>query len=92
MRQVVAVILYPVQRAVEMPGEALSWVAAYFASKRTLTDENASLLKELVAQTRAGAFVPTNDAADCAYCDYMTICRVARSGRNIISTATSLVT
>jgi rod shape-determining protein MreC len=52
MRQVVTVMLYPVQRAVEMPGEALSWVAAYFASKRTLTDDNASLRKELVAHTR----------------------------------------
>jgi len=52
MRQVVAVMLYPVQRAVEMPGEAVSWVAAYFASKRTLTDENASLRKDLVSQTR----------------------------------------
>lgn len=52
IRQVVAVVLYPVQRAVEIPGEAVSWVAAYFASKRTLTDENASLRKELVAQTR----------------------------------------
>jgi len=44
-----------------------------------------AIISELVAQTRAGAFVPTNDAADCAYCDYMTICRVARSGRNVIS-------
>src|SRR4051812_29698988 len=52
MRQVVAVMLYPVQRAVELPGEALSWVGAYFSSKRALTDENEQLRKDLVAQTR----------------------------------------
>lgn len=44
-----------------------------------------TIVSELVAQVRAGAFVPTNDAADCTYCDYITICRVARSGRNTIS-------
>ena len=53
MRQVVTVALYPVQRAVQMPGEALAWVGAYFASKRDLTDENASLKRDLVAQTQA---------------------------------------
>jgi rod shape-determining protein MreC len=53
IRQVAAVVLYPVQRAVQMPGEALSWVGAYFASKRALEDENANLKRELVAQTQA---------------------------------------
>ena len=53
MRQVAAVALYPVQRAVQMPGEALSWLGAYFASKRTLEDDNANLRRELVAQTQA---------------------------------------
>jgi rod shape-determining protein MreC len=49
MRQVAAVALYPLQRAVQMPGEALGWVAAYFGSKRTLADDNAGLKQELVA-------------------------------------------
>ena len=49
MRQVAAVALYPAQRAVQMPGEALGWVAAYFGSKRTLADDNAGLKQELVA-------------------------------------------
>ena len=34
IRQVAAIALSPVQRAVQLPGEALSWVGAYFASKR----------------------------------------------------------
>jgi rod shape-determining protein MreC len=53
IRQGAAVILYPVQRAVQMPGEALAWVGAYFASKRSLEDENANLKRELVEQTQA---------------------------------------
>jgi rod shape-determining protein MreC len=50
IRQVVAVALYPFQRAVQLPGEAFSWVADYFGSKRDLADENAKLKQELVAQ------------------------------------------
>ena len=50
-RQAAAVILYPAQRAVQLPGEALGWLGAYFASKRNLEDENANLKRELVAQT-----------------------------------------
>ncbi len=53
MRRVVAVVLYPVQRAVQMPGEALSWVGGYFSSKRALEDENTRLKQALVAQTQA---------------------------------------
>ena len=53
VRQVVAVALYPVQRAVLLPGEALAWAGMYFASKRALTDENGVLQKELIVQTEA---------------------------------------
>jgi rod shape-determining protein MreC len=49
IRQVAAVALYPLQRAVQLPGEALGWVAAYFGSKRALADDNAGLQQELVA-------------------------------------------
>lgn len=52
IRQVVAIVLYPMQRAVQMPGEAIMWVGGYFGSKRTLTDDNAQLRKDLTAQTR----------------------------------------
>lgn len=51
IRQVTSVMLYPLQRAVQMPGEALAWTGAYFASKRTLTDENAALKADLVAHS-----------------------------------------
>ncbi len=51
VRQVVGVALYPVQRAVQLPGEAFAWAGAYFASKRALTDENAVLQKNLLVQT-----------------------------------------
>jgi rod shape-determining protein MreC len=50
IRAVAAVVLYPLQRAVQMPGEALTWVGGYFTSKRTLADENAALKQELLAQ------------------------------------------
>ena len=53
IRQVAAAALYPAQRAVQMPGEALAWVGAYFASKRALEDENADLKRELVDRTQA---------------------------------------
>src|SRR5262245_5247456 len=53
IRQVAAIVLYPVQRAVQLPGEALSWVGAYFSSKRALTDENAALKQEVVAKSQS---------------------------------------
>ena len=52
VRQVVAVILYPLQRAVQLPGEALACVGDYFASKRALADDNAKLKQR---SRRAGA-------------------------------------
>jgi rod shape-determining protein MreC len=48
LRQVAAIIVYPLQRAARMPGEALGAVGAYFASQRALTDENAELKRRLV--------------------------------------------
>lgn len=51
IRQAATVVLYPAQRAVQLPGEALSWVGAYFASKRALEDENAALKRGLVDQS-----------------------------------------
>jgi rod shape-determining protein MreC len=51
IRQVTAVVLYPLQRAVQLPGEALAWFGDYFASKRALADENAALKADLVAHS-----------------------------------------
>ena len=53
VRQVVGVVLYPLQRGVELPGEAFGFVADYFGSKRGLADDNARLKQELVAQAPA---------------------------------------
>ena len=53
VRQVVAIALYPVQRALEMPGAAYGYVADYFTSKRRLADENAMLKQELVERAPA---------------------------------------
>jgi rod shape-determining protein MreC len=49
LRQVVAVALYPVQRAVAWPGEVIADVAAYFASKHELAEENDALKARLAA-------------------------------------------
>ena len=51
VRQVVAVALYPFQRAILLPSEAFNYVADYFASKRQLADENERLKEQLAAQT-----------------------------------------
>lgn len=51
IRQAATVVLYPLQRAVQLPGEAFTWVGAYFTAKRALTDENAALKADLVAHS-----------------------------------------
>ena len=57
IRQVAAAVLYPVQRAVEMPLEAVAWVGRYFADKARLADENAELRQALNEQApSANAF------------------------------------
>src|SRR5437660_9816080 len=53
VRQSVAVVLYPLQRVVQWPGEAVAYVETYFASQRTLVDDNATLRKELLAEAAA---------------------------------------
>ena len=47
LRQVATIMLFPLQRAVQLPGEALLWTGTYFASKRDLDEENAALKQEL---------------------------------------------
>ena len=53
VRRVAAVVLYPVQRAAQLPGELLSDTESYFASLRTLTDENLTLKRSLVERSAA---------------------------------------
>jgi len=53
VRQVVAVALYPLQRAAALPGQVFASVGDYFASKRALTEENELLKRRLVEQGAA---------------------------------------
>lgn len=62
VRQVVAVALYPVQRAVALPGEALAGVADYFAAKRALTEENEALRARLAEVGAAAQSAATTRA------------------------------
>jgi len=53
IRTVAAVALYPLHRAVQIPGEALEWVGSYFVAKRTLSEENAALKQTLLERAPA---------------------------------------
>ena len=53
IRTVAAVALYPLHRAVQMPGEALAWVSSYFIAKQALSEENATLKQSVLAQAPA---------------------------------------
>jgi rod shape-determining protein MreC len=50
IRRGAAIVLYPMQRIVQMPGEALAYVGTYFSSQRTLADDNAALQAQLLSQ------------------------------------------
>ena len=53
IRQIVAIALYPVQRAVQMPGEAVAYVGTYFSSQRALATDNAQLKARLLNDASA---------------------------------------
>jgi rod shape-determining protein MreC len=50
VRQVVAAALYPLQRVVQLPGEALAHLASYFSSQRELAGDNAALKQQLLSE------------------------------------------
>ena len=58
VRHVMAVILYPLQRAAQLPGETLSEVGNYFASLRTLNEDNAALKRLLVERSAMAQTYP----------------------------------
>jgi rod shape-determining protein MreC len=62
VRQGVAVALYPVQRAMALPGQALASVSGYFASKRGLATENDALKARLAEVGAAAQGVATTRA------------------------------
>ena len=53
VRQAVAIVLYPMQRALEMPGVAFAFVADYFGSKRELAASLAEPAEEAVGREGA---------------------------------------
>jgi rod shape-determining protein MreC len=53
VRHAVGAVLYPIQRALRVPGEAVDALAVYFASKHDLEQDNAKLRAELIAQAPA---------------------------------------
>jgi rod shape-determining protein MreC len=50
IRRGAAIVLYPMQRIVQMPGEALAYVGTYFSSQRALAGDNATLQSQLLSQ------------------------------------------
>jgi rod shape-determining protein MreC len=50
IRRGAAIVLYPLQRLVQMPGDALAYVDTYFSSQRALAEDNATLQAQLLAQ------------------------------------------
>ena len=58
LRRVAAAILYPLQRAAQMPGELLANVGGYFASLRSLSEDNVALKRELVERAAAAQTLP----------------------------------
>jgi rod shape-determining protein MreC len=53
VRQAVATALYPLQRIVLLPGEAVAYVTSYLTAQRTLADDNATLKQDLLAEAPA---------------------------------------
>ena len=59
IRHAVAIALYPFQRAAQLPGEALSEVGSYFASLRTLNEDNVALKRLLVERSATAQAYPS---------------------------------
>ena len=53
IRQAVAVVLYPLQRAAQAPSEAINYIGSYFVTQRALVEENAALKRRLLEQGTA---------------------------------------
>jgi rod shape-determining protein MreC len=58
IRHVAGALLYPLQRAALLPGEALAGAARYLALQRALTDDNAALKRQLVERAAAAQAYP----------------------------------
>jgi rod shape-determining protein MreC len=58
VRRVAAVMIYPLQRAAQLPGEAFDWVDGYFSTQHRLIEENAELSRRIVEQSALARRVP----------------------------------
>ena len=60
IRMMAATVLYPLQRAAQLPGEALAGVGGYFTSLRSLAEDNARLKRQSAEHAAAAqAFAST---------------------------------
>jgi rod shape-determining protein MreC len=60
IRLIAATILYPLQRAAQLPGETLAGAGNYFTSLRSLAEDNVALKRQLVEHAAAAqAFAAT---------------------------------
>ena len=61
LRHATAAILYPLQRAAQMPGELLGSVDRYFAALQSLSEDNVELKRELVEHSLAAQTLPATE-------------------------------
>jgi rod shape-determining protein MreC len=59
VRHAVGIALYPLQRAVQMPGEAIAYIGSYFTTQRALTGDNEALKERVLADAPAVQGYPT---------------------------------
>jgi rod shape-determining protein MreC len=60
MRSVAATILYPLQRAAQLPGQALLYIGGYFVTRQSLASDNAMLKQQLVEQSATAQGYPAS--------------------------------
>ncbi len=53
IRSAVTVVLYPLQRAAQLPGDVVTDIGGYFASLQALSEENTTLKRQLVERAAA---------------------------------------
>jgi rod shape-determining protein MreC len=62
LRHLAAIVLYPLQRTVQIPGDAVDWVGGYFVSLRDLSEDNVALKRQSVEHAAAAqAHAATQD-------------------------------
>ena len=60
LRSVAATIVYPLQRAAQLPGQALLSISGYFVTMQSLASDNAMLRQQLVEQSATAQGYPAS--------------------------------